>query len=163
MKRIFQPLHVLSCLVQATAHSGNDSQNAIGLIAALVVVFGTLATFVVPPQILLAGAIEIGFGTCFWGWQVVDKMADHEDPAVPGILRRHREQRDTRDGDVLGISSTHAINGVIVGVGATRGKDAVQWRVVREMMTAWIITIPLVFACAFAGYEILSGVLSLKG
>ena len=50
------------------------------------------------------------------------------------------------------VSSTHAINGAIIGVGATRGKNAVQWRVVREMMTAWIITIPLAVVVAYAGY-----------
>ena len=31
------------------------------------------------------------------------------------------------------VSSTHAINGAIIGVGATRGKNAVRWTVVREM------------------------------
>jgi len=37
-------------------------------------------------------------------------------------------------------------------VGATRGKNAVRWDVVREMMTAWVVTIPISLACAFAGY-----------
>jgi PiT family inorganic phosphate transporter len=50
------------------------------------------------------------------------------------------------------VSSNHVISGAIVGVGVTRGKNAVQWRVVREMMTAWVITIPLAAACAFIGY-----------
>jgi PiT family inorganic phosphate transporter len=50
------------------------------------------------------------------------------------------------------VSSTHAINGSIIGVGATRGRNAVQWRVVREMMTAWIITIPLAMGVAWGGY-----------
>ena len=61
------------------------------------------------------------------------------------------------------VSSTHAINGAIVGVGATRGRNAVQWRVVREMMTAWIITTPLAFVCAFSGYMVFSGVLYILG
>jgi PiT family inorganic phosphate transporter len=50
------------------------------------------------------------------------------------------------------VSSTHAINGSIIGVGATRGRNAVQWRVVREMMKAWVITIPLAMVVAWAGY-----------
>jgi PiT family inorganic phosphate transporter len=54
------------------------------------------------------------------------------------------------------VSSTHAINGAIIGVGATRGKNAVQWRVVREMMTAWVITIPLAMVVAWAGYFIVA-------
>jgi PiT family inorganic phosphate transporter len=58
------------------------------------------------------------------------------------------------------VSSTHAINGAIIGVGATRGKNAVQWKVVREMMTAWIITIPLALVVAWAGYLFISFVLT---
>jgi PiT family inorganic phosphate transporter len=54
------------------------------------------------------------------------------------------------------VSSTHAINGAIIGVGATRGKNAVQWRVVREMMSAWIITIPLALVVAWCGYFVVA-------
>jgi len=61
------------------------------------------------------------------------------------------------------VSSTHAINGASVGVGATRGKDAVHWQVVREMLIAWIITIPITFAVAFVGYLAVSGLLPLFG
>jgi PiT family inorganic phosphate transporter len=50
------------------------------------------------------------------------------------------------------VSSNHVISGAIVGVGVTRGKNAVQWNVVREMMIAWVVTIPLAAACAWAGY-----------
>jgi PiT family inorganic phosphate transporter len=57
------------------------------------------------------------------------------------------------------VSSTHVISGAIVGVGATRGKNAVQWDVVREMMTAWIITIPLALVTALAGYLFVAAIL----
>jgi PiT family inorganic phosphate transporter len=50
------------------------------------------------------------------------------------------------------VSSNHVISGAIVGVGATRGKNAVRWKVVQEMMTAWVVTIPLAAICAFIGY-----------
>ena len=59
------------------------------------------------------------------------------------------------------VSSNHVISGAIVGVGATRGKNAVQWKVVREMMTAWVITIPLAAFCAFIGYLLFATVHSV--
>ncbi len=167
MRRIFQPLHVLSCLMQATAHGGNDGQNAIGLMTALLVASGTLAAFAVPPEILLAGAIAIGLGTCFGGWRVVDRMAKGITKIRPyqGFCAATASSGTLVMETLYGIpvSSTHAINGAIIGVGATRGKDAVQWRVVREMMTAWIITIPLAFVVAFLGYLIISAAVSLAG
>jgi len=65
----------------------------------------------------------------------------------------------TRQG--IPVSSTQAINGSIVGVGATRGRNAVQWEVVREMMIAWVITIPLALGISWIVYEIISHALTV--
>lgn len=156
MRRIFQPLHVLACLVQATAHGANDGQHAVGVITALLVSSGILLAFDVPLWVILTSAIAIGLGTCFGGWQVVDKMAKEITKIRPyqGFCAATASSSILVTVTHLGIpvSSTHAINGAIIGVGATRGRNAVQWRVVREMMTAWIITIPLAMAVAYCGY-----------
>jgi inorganic phosphate transporter, PiT family len=156
MKRIFQPLHVLACLVQATAHGANDGQHAVGVITALLVASGILASFAVPQWVILTSAVAIGLGTCFGGWQVVDKMAKEITKIRPyqGFCAATASSAILVAVTSLGIpvSSTHAINGAIIGVGATRGKNAVQWRVVREMVTAWIITIPLAILVAWTGY-----------
>lgn len=165
MKRIYQPLQVLACLVQATAHGANDGQHAVGVITALLLSSGMLLTFSVPPWVIILSALAIGLGTCFGGWQVVDKMAK-------GITRIRPYQgfaAATVSSTILvgvtaggiPVSSTHAINGAIIGVGAARGRNAVDWRVVREMMTAWLITIPLATACAWAGYFIIGFGISL--
>lgn len=160
MRRIFQPLHVLACLFQATAHGANDGQHAVGVITALLVSSGILMTFDVPGWVILTSALAIGLGTCFGGWQVVDKMAKEITKIRPyqGFCAATASSAIlvavTHQG--IPVSSTHAINGAIIGVGATRGKSAVQWRVVREMVTAWIITIPLAVVVAYAGYFIVA-------
>jgi PiT family inorganic phosphate transporter len=157
-KRIFQPLHVLACLMQATAHGANDGQHAVGVITALLVSSGLLLSFEVPTWVILASAVAIGLGTCFGGWHVVDKMAKEITKIRPyqGFCAATASSAIlvmvTQQG--IPVSSTHAINGAIIGVGATRGTNAVQWKVVREMMTAWIITIPLALVVAWAGYHI---------
>jgi inorganic phosphate transporter, PiT family len=164
MKRIFQPLHVLACLIQATAHGANDGQIAVGVITALLLASGVLMTFVVPGGVILASALAIGLGTCFGGWQVVDKMAKGITKIRPyqGFCAATASSAILVSVTYWGIpvSSTHAINGAIIGVGATRGKNAVQWQVVREMMTAWVITIPLAMVVAYAGYFVVSFAIS---
>jgi PiT family inorganic phosphate transporter len=165
MKRIFQPLHVLASLIQATAHGANDGQHAVGVITALLVSSGMLMTFDIPAWVILTSALAIGLGTCFGGWQVVDKMGK-------GITKIRPYQgfcAATASSALLvavtaggiPVSSTHAINGSIIGVGATRGRNAVQWRVVREMMTAWITTIPFAMVVAWAGYFLVSFTISI--
>ena len=165
MRRIFQPLHVLACLVQATAHGANDGQHAVGVITALLISSGFLLTFNVPMWVILSSGVAIGLGTCFGGWQVVDKMAKEITKIRPyqGFCAATASSAILVAVTELGIpvSSTHAINGAIIGVGATRGKNAVQWRVVREMMTAWIITIPLALVVAWVGYFLVSVALSI--
>ena len=44
----------------------------------------------------------------------------------------------------LGIpaSTTHAITGSIMGAGSARRKRAVRWKVSRQIVFSWIITIP---------------------
>ena len=164
-KHIFQPLHVLACLMQATAHGANDGQHAVGVITALLVSSGILLTFEVPGWVILTSAIAIGLGTCFGGWQVVDKMAKEITKIRPyqGFCAATASSAIlvmvTQQG--IPVSSTHAINGAIIGVGATRGRNAVQWKVVREMMTAWVITIPLALVVSWAGYLIVSFALSV--
>ncbi|MDO9326093.1 MAG: inorganic phosphate transporter [Methanoregula sp.] len=163
-KRIFQPLHVLACLGQATAHGANDGQHAVGVITALLVSSGFLASFDVPLWVILASAIAIGLGTCFGGWQVVEKMAKEITKIRPyqGFCAATASSAIlvmvTQQG--IPVSSTQTINGAIVGVGATRGRNAVQWKVVREMMTAWIITIPLALVVSWTGYLLISFVLT---
>jgi PiT family inorganic phosphate transporter len=164
-KRVFQPLHVLACLMQATAHGANDGQHAVGVITALLVSSGILLTFEVPGWVILLSAIAIGLGTCFGGWQVVDKMAKEITKIRPyqGFCAATASSSIllmiTQQG--IPVSSTHAINGAIIGVGATRGRNAVQWKVVREMMEAWVITIPLAMAVSWGGYLIVSFALTI--
>jgi inorganic phosphate transporter, PiT family len=115
--------------------------------------------------VLLSSGVAIGLGTCFGGWQVVDKMAKEITKIRPyqGFCAATASSAILVAVTEVGIpvSSTHAINGAIIGVGATRGKNAVRWKVVREMMTAWIITIPLAIVVAWIGYFIVAFALTL--
>jgi PiT family inorganic phosphate transporter len=53
------------------------------------------------------------------------------------------------------VSTTHAITGAIVGVGATRRLSAVRWGVAGQIVWAWILTIPGAFSIAAATYMLL--------
>jgi PiT family inorganic phosphate transporter len=165
VRRIFKPLPVVACLFQAAGHGANDGQHAVGVIAALLVSAGVLSTFSIPTWVLLSSAVAIGLGTVFGGWDVVDKMAKKITK-----IRPYQGFSAATAGSVtlamvtsygVPVSSTHVISGAIVGVGATRGKNAVQWEVVREMMTAWVITIPLALVLSYATYMIVFTVLNV--
>ncbi|MCC7346294.1 MAG: inorganic phosphate transporter, partial [Variibacter sp.] len=52
------------------------------------------------------------------------------------------------------VSTTHTITGAIVGVGASRKTSAVRWGVAKNIVWAWIITIPATGAIAAVTYWI---------
>src|SRR5215203_3431573 len=43
------------------------------------------------------------------------------------------------------ISTTHAINGAILGVGTVKNRKAVGWGVARSIVIAWVLTLPACF------------------
>jgi len=160
MKRIFQPLQVATSLFQAAGHGANDGQHAVGVITALLVAGGLLSSFVVPLWVLVLSAAAIALGTSFGGWKVINKLAKE----VTKIRPYQGFCAATSGGAVLAmvtsfgipVSSTQVMSGSIVGVGATRGVRAVKWEVPRQMMEAWVITIPLAFIIAWCGYMVLA-------
>jgi PiT family inorganic phosphate transporter len=40
------------------------------------------------------------------------------------------------------VSTTHTITGAIVGVGAARRVSAVRWNVAKDIVVAWVVTMP---------------------
>jgi inorganic phosphate transporter, PiT family len=54
------------------------------------------------------------------------------------------------------VSTTHTITGAIVGVGAVHRLSAVRWGVARQVIWAWVLTIPCSAAVAAAAYWVLT-------
>jgi len=53
------------------------------------------------------------------------------------------------------VSTTHTITGAIAGVGATTRLSAVRWGVARQIVWAWVLTIPLSAAIAAAAFALI--------
>jgi PiT family inorganic phosphate transporter len=165
MKRIFQPLQVVASLFQAAGHGANDGQHAMGMITALLLAGGVISSFVVPPWVVLVSAASIALGTSFGGWKVINKLAKE----ITKIRPYQGFCAATSGSAILAmvtsygipVSSTQVMSGAIVGVGATRGVKAVKWEVPRQMMTAWVITIPLAFTVSWCGYLIVAAIFHL--
>jgi inorganic phosphate transporter, PiT family len=158
--RIFYPLQIISGSLQALSNGANDGLHAVGIIAVLFIAEGVTTEFSTPFWVIGTSAVAIGIGTVFGGWNVITKMAK-------GITRIRPYQgfcASTAGGLIIsgltlsGIptSSTHIISGSIVGVGATRGKTAVDWTVIRGIVTAWIVTFPLSISVSIGVFFLIS-------
>lgn len=162
MNIIFNKLQIVSASFYSIGHGSNDAQHAMGIITAMLVTAGVLSDFTVPLWVILLSSAAISLGTLTGGWKIVQTMAKR----ITHLRPYQGFCAETSGGLVLlfvtlfgvPVSSTHAISGCIMGVGATQGSSAVQWGTVRRIVTAWIITIPLTAALAwivFTGYQII--------
>ncbi len=162
MNAIFQKLQVLSAAFYSIGHGSNDAQNAMGVITAILVAAGLLTDFVVPLWVIIISGASIALGTFLGGWKVVETMGTK----ITKLRTYQGFCAETGGGVVLSfvtafgvpVSTTHAISGAIMGVGATRGYSAVQWGIVRRIVTAWVITIPLTAAFAFAFFLVYAAI-----
>lgn len=156
MNYLFSKLQIFSAAFYSIGHGSNDAQNAMGVITALLVAAGFLSEFIVPVWVIIASGLAIAAGTFLGGWKVVETMGKK----ITKLRPYQGFCAETGGGVVLSfvtafgvpVSTTHAISGSIMGVGATRGYSAVQWGIVRRIVAAWILTIPLTAGCAFAGF-----------
>jgi PiT family inorganic phosphate transporter len=154
VNRIFGRLQIGSSIFFSLTHGANDGQKTMGVITALLIAGGFLdsESFVIPLQVILAAAFAIALGTFFGGWRIVKTMAFK----LTSLRPYQGFCAETGGGVILTsmawlgipVSTTHAIAGAIMGVGATKRLSAVRWGVGKRIVYAWIITIPASAAVA---------------
>ena len=128
-----------------------------GVITVLLYSTGYLSgDFAVPHWVAIACYIAISLGTLTGGWKIIETMGSRITK-----LDHHQGFSASAGGSVmlfaaswLGIpvSTTHTITGCIIGAGVARRTSAVRWGVARNVVTAWLITIPASAAVGAAFY-----------
>ena len=88
----------------------------------------------------------MGLGTLFGGWKIVHTMGSKITRLSPmqGFCAETAGAVTLFAATGLGVpvSTTHTITGAIIGVGASRRMSAVRWSVAKDIVTAWVLTIP---------------------
>ena len=144
---IFRRAQLFSASCYALGHGGNDAQKTMGIIAVLLYSQGYLGSnFFVPFWVVLACQAAIAIGTLAGGWRIVKTMGTKITRLTPmqGCCAETGGSIMLFTATELGIpvSTTHTITGCIIGVGAAKRVSAVRWGVAREIVIAWVITIP---------------------
>jgi inorganic phosphate transporter, PiT family len=148
--RWFRRLQLVSAAFFSLNHGANDAQKTMGIIAGVLFAAGYIQTFDIPFWVVLAAHTAIGLGTLAGGWRIIHTMGSKITKLQPvgGFAAEMGAATALMIATLTGVpvSTTHAITGSIVGVGATRRLSAVRWGVARQIVWAWILTIPAAFA-----------------
>jgi PiT family inorganic phosphate transporter len=157
--RGFRFMQLTSAAAYSLMHGANDAQKTMGIIAGALFTGGYLSTFHVPLWVILIAHAAIGLGTLSGGWRIIKTMGQKITKLQPpgGFAAETGAAVAIYVATALGvgISTTHTITGAIVGVGATRRLSAVRWGVARQIVWAWILTIPASATIGASAYLLL--------
>jgi PiT family inorganic phosphate transporter len=161
--RWFRRMQLASAAGFSLMHGANDAQKTMGIIAGTLVTGGYLqmqnGELVIPWSVILAAHTAIGLGTLSGGWRIIHTMGSKITKLRPegGFAAETGAAVAIYIATMLGvgISTTHTITGAIVGVGATRRVSAVRWGIARQIVWAWVLTIPAAGAIGAATYWLL--------
>ena len=152
----FRKLQLLSAALFSLSHGANDAQKTMGIIAGLLLTAGYIKVFTIPWWVRILAYAAISLGTLAGGWRIIHTMGAKITKLQPvgGFSAETGAAIAVFTATHFGIpvSTTHAITGSIVGVGATRRLSAVRWGVAGQIVWAWILTIPaagLIGACTY--------------
>ncbi len=144
---IFRKVQFISASAYSLGHGGNDAQKTMGIISVLLLAHGqSPGGFHVPLWVVIGCNGAMALGTLLGGWRIVRTMGSRITRLAPvqGVCAETAGSITLFMATGLGIpvSTTHTITGAIIGVGAAKRASAVRWNVARDIVTAWVITMP---------------------
>ncbi|MGH7557448.1 MAG: inorganic phosphate transporter [Gemmatimonadota bacterium] len=149
VERLFAGLQVVTACFVAFAHGANDVANAIGPLAGIVQIYsqGSMSGEApVPFWLLLMGGAGIVAGLGTYGYKVIETVGRRITSMTPtrGFSAEFGAATTVLVASRLGlpISTTHTLVGAVVGVGFARGMAALDLRVIRNIISSWVVTIP---------------------
>lgn len=144
---LFRHFQFLSSAFISLSHGSNDAQKTMGIIAMLLFSANMLGDhFFVPTWVVVTCNFVIALGTLFGGRRIVKTMGMKITKLKPvsGFCSDTASACTLALATFLGIpvSTTHTVTGAIIGVGSLNGFSAVRWGVAKNIVMAWVLTIP---------------------
>ena len=142
----FRRAQILTVVGLAVGHGSNGAQKTMGMIALGLLLSGQSEVFTIPFWAVLASAAAIGLGTLSGGWRLIRTLGGRIFRVRPAHAFGSQLAAAGIQIGALGlsmpISTTQLVSATVMGVGAAEGFRRVRWQVGREMLWAWVLTIP---------------------
>jgi PiT family inorganic phosphate transporter len=146
---VFRRIQIGTSCYVALAQGANDVANAIGPLAViyfLVNTGGVGGKVPVPTFLLLFGGVGIACGIAMAGHRVMETLGKKITTLTNtrGFSVDFAAATTVLVASKLGlpVSTTHAAVGGVMGVGLARGIEAVNFRIIFQIILYWILTVP---------------------
>jgi PiT family inorganic phosphate transporter len=148
-------LHWLSSALTSLARGLNDTPKIVALGAA-----ASAALAIDGTSLYVLVALFIGAGSLIGGFRVTETLARKVTPMTPGEGFAANLVTTLLVGVAsifaLPVSTTQVSSSAIIGIGLRRGGRGVHWAKVREMLFAWVVTLPASALVAGGAHALLS-------
>ncbi len=171
----FKRLQLISSAGLSIGHGLNDSQKAMGVVACALMAYTNtyqikfeelphwltpMSSLPVPEWVPFACFFAMAIGTMSGGMKIIKTMGNKITKLTPveGFCSQTSGAITLLITEILKVpvSTTHVISGGIMGVGSVKRLSAVRWGVTIELLTAWIITIPVSALIGAGVYGVMS-------
>ena len=150
--KVFSKAQIVSAATMAFSHGGNDAQKAMGIITMALVSGGIISDFSVPNWVRISCALAMALGTAVGGWKIIKTLGVNMARLTPvnGFAAEAGAAAVIMMATAMHapVSTTHVISTSIMGVGSSKRLSSVRWAVAKNIVIAWILTLPATFIIA---------------
>jgi PiT family inorganic phosphate transporter len=140
-------IQVATLITLGLSHGTNDAQKTMGILALGLLLTGQIDQFSIPLWVVGVSALAIAGGTVFGGWRLIRTLGGklYRIRPIHGFTSQIAGASVILGAALLGgpVSTTQVMSSTIMGVGAAERINKVRWTVLGDMVTAWLLTIPL--------------------
>ncbi len=155
----FQRGQIAASTMLALSHGTNDAQKTMGIITLGLVATGAIDDFTVPIWVIAASATAIALGTLFGGWRLIRTLGGkfYKIRPIHGLGTQMASAGVIMGAALMGgpVSTTQVVSSAIIGAGSARRARKVRWGVFKNIVVAWIITIPLSALVSLLSYYVI--------
>jgi PiT family inorganic phosphate transporter len=160
----FNRMQIPSSVALALSHASNDVQKSIGLMVMSFFILGFSTNFHAPFWAIAACGAATALGTATGGWRIIRTMGSR----IYRLRSIHAFCAQTSSAMIIlgaalaggPVSTTHVVSSGIMGVGAGQRISAVRWGVAKNIILAWLITIPASALMAGLSFQLVIKILS---
>ena len=154
-------VQLLTAAVLAFGHGANDTQKQMGIITLAMVAGGYVtASEGIPMWVRLAAGAMMALGTLGGGWSIMKTLGRGIFRLEPihSFASQIASSSSLVASTLVGapVSSTQVVASSIIGVGSAENARMVQWSVGKEILVAFLITIPAAMALSGFLYYLLT-------
>lgn len=136
---------IVACL--SYSHGANDTQKVIGILTLALAAGGGVAMQTAPLWVRVCGGLVMFMGTMLGGWSIMKTIGRgiFNIRPIHSVNSQLASAGSVFVATLIGapVSTTHVVVGSVMGVGAADEYRMVHWGIVKEIIIAWFITIPL--------------------